>query len=87
MKLKIAAVALSAACILNVFALAACQKKEDDPDVNEKLTYEDLYRTDEVKSEPVTGAALYKASYGYTLSEEQGYNAFRYQVQIGRAHV
>ena len=86
MKLKIAAVALSAACLLNVFALAACQKKEDDPDVNEKLTYEDLYRTDEVKSEPVTGAALYKASYGYTLSEEQGYNAFRYQVRAGGAY-
>ena len=79
MKKSVAAFLLSAVCLLNVFAVSACGEKEEDNLVEEKLTYADLYRTEQKKSEPLTGKALYKASYGYTLCEEQGYNHFRYQ--------
>lgn len=79
MKKSVAAFLLSAVCLLNVFAVSACGEKEEDNPVEEKLTYADLYRTEQKKSEPLMGKALYKASYGYTLSEEQGYNHFRYQ--------
>ncbi len=44
----------------------------------EKLTYADLYANEPQKVEPLSGAATYKASYGYVLSGEQGYNGFFY---------
>lgn len=73
---------LSALCLMNAFVFTACkqdEKEEETPVTEEKLTYADLYKTEEKKSAPITGAALYKASYGYTLSQEQGYNCFRYE--------
>lgn len=44
-----------------------------------KLSYEDLYFNDETLSAPITGTAVYKASYGYTQKTEQGYNNFYYK--------
>ena len=73
---------LSALCLMNAFVFTACKQDEKEvetPVTPEKLTYADLYKTEEKKSAPITGAALYKASYGYTLSQEQGYNCFRYE--------
>lgn len=73
---------LSALCLMNAFVFTACKQdegEEETPVTPEKLTYADLYKTEEKKSAPITGAALYKASYGYTLSQEQGYNCFRYE--------
>lgn len=84
MKKSVPAIFLSAVCLLNVFAFSACNnKEEDDPVGPDKLTYADLYRTEEKKSDPISGKALYKASYGYTLSQEQGYNHFRYEYRAG----
>lgn len=73
---------LSALCLMNAFLFTACkqdEKEEETPVTPEKLTYADLYKTEEKMSAPIMGAALYKASYGYTLSQEQGYNCFRYE--------
>ncbi len=44
-----------------------------------KLSYGDLYFTEETLSAPIEGQAVYKASYGYTKKTEQGYNNFYYK--------
>lgn len=82
MKKKLLMLLLPAVMLFNLFIFVACNNDNPEgPEVTEpeKITYEDLYSNEAVKSEPITGAALYKASYGYTLSEVQGYNAFYYQ--------
>ena len=72
---------LMAACLAGCCVFPACKQKEDP--VSEKLTYADLYRTQPERTGPIQGKALYRASYGYTLMQEQGYNGFRYQYRSG----
>ena len=79
MKRRAAAAVLMAACLAGCSLLPACKNKEETPVVTEKLTYADLYETQPVRTAPIEGKAVYKASYGYTLMQEQGYNHFFYQ--------
>lgn len=81
MKRKFILLLLPAVILFNLFVFAACNKNTPkEPEVEDNtLTYEDIYRNETVKSEPLSGAVLYKASYGYNLNDVQGYNAFRYQ--------
>ncbi|MEG2015231.1 MAG: hypothetical protein RR086_05810 [Clostridia bacterium] len=58
--------------------LVGCAPDEVD-DKDKKITYEDIYKMETVKSPILTGKNVYKASYGYNLSWEQGYNGFFYQ--------
>lgn len=81
-KRKIAALALAGICAINVFSMYGCIKDNGKMNSEElKIAYQDLYKTEQVKSAPLSGATLYKASYGYTLMDEQGYNCFRYQYE------
>lgn len=63
--------------LLNLIVLSAC-KPEEKP-VEEGITYSTLYHNEPQKSEPISGASVYKASYGYTLMQQQGYNGFTYE--------
>lgn len=74
MKRRAAAAVLMAACLAGCCLLPACKNKEETPVVTEKLTYADLYETQPVRTAPIEGKVVYKASYGYTLMQEQGYN-------------
>ncbi len=68
---------------LCMMAILGCTPQDQptgsNPSDAGKLSYADLYENQPVKAEPLSGAALYKASYGYVLSSEQGYNGFYYQ--------
>lgn len=67
-------------CVVNLFALAACNNSDNGGNMDTaKIEYEDIYRNEIVKSAPISGASLYKASYGYNLCLQQGYNAFYYR--------
>ena len=85
MRRRAAAAVLMAACLTGCCLLPACKEKEEKPVTSEELTYADLYRTEKQVTAPVEGKAVYKASYGYTLMQEQGYNGFFYRYrQDGR---
>ena len=65
MKKKLLMLLLPAVMLFNLFIFVACNN--DNPKVPEvtepeKITYEDLYSIEAVKSEPITVAALYQAS-------------------------
>ena len=79
MKGRAAAAVMMATCLAGGCLLPACRQEEEKPVVNEELTYADLYRTQKQVTPPVEGKSLYKASYGYTLMQEQGYNGFYYR--------
>lgn len=57
--------------------------EEEDPPQEEQptteLDYSDIYKYTPTKAELLQGANVYKASYGYTLTKEQGYNGFSYR--------
>ncbi len=72
---------LAAALAFNVLAASACGKQEEEVPKVPKIDYSVLYRNEEKKAPPVSGAALYKASYGYIDNETQGYNGFYYRAR------
>lgn len=49
------------------------------PGPSGKTEYASLYADPAVKTPPLSGKTVYRASYGYVENSEQGYNGFRYQ--------
>lgn len=68
-------------CVSAMFALgfAGCVSSPKNEDTVTNFQYSDIYKYSPVKAEPLQGTAVYKASYGYTLMKEQGYNGFFYR--------
>ena len=50
------------------------------------INYADLYKNEKEKTPMLTGKQQYKASDGYTLTYEQGYNGFYYEYVQGNAY-
>lgn len=71
---------LSTALLASLGLCACGQTKHggEDPIVS-AVDYSDIYKYTPVKAAPLQGAVVYKASYGYTLMKEQGYNGFSYR--------
>lgn len=73
---------LCGALLVGTATVSACQGTETEKGET-KLNYSQIYKNLPEKAQPITGKAVYKASYGYTLSSEQGYNGFYYRYSVG----
>lgn len=75
---------LACAAAVTCLACTACNPADSGKDKESDLMkYSEIYAHKDEKSPALTGKALYKASYGYTLSKEQGYNNFYYRYNDG----
>lgn len=76
--------------ILFALTLISCDKDKPggkEPNPMKSIEYSQIYRNEVTKKEPLSGKTLYKASYGYSLNDQQGYNNFYYQTYTNNQYL